>query len=59
VTVDIYWPLAHLGLARAYAQTGDNEKSLAQCRELLAFWKNADADLRILREAKAEYAKLR
>lgn len=59
VAVDIYWPLAHLGLARAYAQTGDNEKSLAQYRELLAFWKNADADLRIVREAKAEYSKLR
>jgi DNA-binding winged helix-turn-helix (wHTH) protein/tetratricopeptide (TPR) repeat protein len=58
VIVDIYWPLARLGLARAYAQTGDTEKSLAQYRELLAFWKNADADLRPLKEAKAEYKKL-
>jgi len=55
---DIYWPLAHLGLARAYAQTGDTEKSLAAYRELLAFWKNADPDLRLLKEAKAEYKKL-
>jgi DNA-binding winged helix-turn-helix (wHTH) protein/tetratricopeptide (TPR) repeat protein len=58
VTVDIYWPLAHLGLARAYAQTADTEKSLAQYRELLNFWKNADPDLRLLKEANAEYKKL-
>jgi len=58
VIVDIYWPLARLGLARAYAQTGDTEKSLAQYRELLSFWKNADPDLRILKEAKTEYKKL-
>jgi DNA-binding winged helix-turn-helix (wHTH) protein/tetratricopeptide (TPR) repeat protein len=58
VIVDIYWPLSHLGLARAYAQTGDREKSLGKYREFLTLWKNADPDLRILREAKAEYAKL-
>jgi tetratricopeptide (TPR) repeat protein len=58
VMTDIYWPLARLGLARAYVQTGDTDKSLAQYRELLAFWKNADADLRPLKEAKAEYKKL-
>jgi hypothetical protein len=58
VIVDIYWPLARLGLARAYAQTGDTEKSLAQYRELLTFWKNADQDLRLLKEANAEYKKL-
>jgi DNA-binding winged helix-turn-helix (wHTH) protein/tetratricopeptide (TPR) repeat protein len=55
---DIYWPLAHLGLARAYVQTGDPEKSLAMYRELLTLWKNADPDLRMLREAKAEYKKI-
>jgi DNA-binding winged helix-turn-helix (wHTH) protein/tetratricopeptide (TPR) repeat protein len=58
VIVDIYWPLSHLGLARAYAQTGDREQSLGKYREFLTLWKNADPDLRILREAKAEYAKL-
>jgi DNA-binding winged helix-turn-helix (wHTH) protein/tetratricopeptide (TPR) repeat protein len=58
VTVDIYWPLAHLGLARAYAQTRDTGKSLAQYREFVALWKNADPDLRILKEAKTEYKKL-
>jgi eukaryotic-like serine/threonine-protein kinase len=56
--IDVYWPLARLELARAYAQIGDTDKSLAQYRELLSFWKNADADLRPLKEAKAEYKKL-
>jgi serine/threonine protein kinase/tetratricopeptide (TPR) repeat protein len=58
VTTDIYWPLARLGLARAFAQMGDVQKSLEQYREVLAFWKNADPDLRFLKEAKAEYKKL-
>jgi DNA-binding winged helix-turn-helix (wHTH) protein/tetratricopeptide (TPR) repeat protein len=58
VTTDSYWPLAHLGLARAYAQAGDTGKSLAEYREFLTLWKNADSDLRILKQAKHEYAKL-
>ena len=55
---DIYWPLSRLGLARALAQTEDTEKILARYREFLALWKNADPDLSILNEAKAEYKKL-
>jgi tetratricopeptide (TPR) repeat protein len=58
VSVGLLRPLAHLGLARAYAMTGDKDKSLAQYREFLALWKNADSNLRILGEAKTEYAKL-
>jgi tetratricopeptide (TPR) repeat protein len=58
VGIDVYWPLAHLGLARAFAQTGEMEKSLAMYRELLTIWKNADLDLRPLNEAKTEYKKL-
>jgi tetratricopeptide (TPR) repeat protein len=58
VPTDIYWPLAHLGLARALAQSGENEKSLGQYREFLALWKNADPDLRVLKQAKEEYKKL-
>ncbi len=58
VTTDIYWPLARLGLARALAQTGDIEKSLAAYREFLTLWKNADPELRILKKATAEYKKL-
>jgi DNA-binding winged helix-turn-helix (wHTH) protein/tetratricopeptide (TPR) repeat protein len=58
VMTDIYWPLAHLGLARAHAQTGDTENSLAQYRDFLELWKLADPDLRMLSEAKTEYKKL-
>jgi len=50
--------LARLGLARAYVLTGDKGKSLNQYREFLTLWKNADPDLRILHQAKAEYAQL-
>jgi tetratricopeptide (TPR) repeat protein len=53
-----YWPLGHLGLARAYVFTGDNEHSLAAYREFLSLCKDAHPDLRPLRESKNEYAKL-
>src|SRR5262249_31046536 len=59
VSVGILRPLAYLGLARAYAVTGDKDKSLAQYRQFLALWRNADPDLRILHDAETEYAKLR
>jgi eukaryotic-like serine/threonine-protein kinase len=50
--------LAHLGLARAYALQGDSQKSRTAYQDFLALWKDADPDLPILKEAKAEYAKL-
>lgn len=50
--------MARLGLARSYAQAGDTEKSLTKYREFLTLWKNADSDLRVLREARAEYKRL-
>jgi serine/threonine protein kinase/tetratricopeptide (TPR) repeat protein len=49
--------LAHLGLARAYALQGDTQKSRTAYQDFLALWKDADPDLPILKEAKAEYAK--
>ena len=58
VMTDVYWPLAHLGLARAYRQTGDMEKSVVTYRELLTLWKNADPDLPMLKKVKEEYMKL-
>ena len=54
----LYWSLAHVGLARAYALTGDKDKSLAAYREFLELWKNADPDVPILKQAQSEYAKL-
>ncbi len=49
---------SHLGLGRAYAVQGDSQKSRAAYQDFFALWKDADADVPILKEAKAEYAKL-
>jgi tetratricopeptide (TPR) repeat protein/predicted Ser/Thr protein kinase len=60
--------LAHLGVARAYAldskssQGADADaartRALTAYKEFLALWKDADPDIPILKQAKAEYAKL-
>jgi tetratricopeptide (TPR) repeat protein len=50
--------LARLGLARAYALQGDTAKGRAAYQDFLGLWKDADPDIPILKEAKAEYAKL-
>ena len=50
--------LAHLGIARAYAMSGDGVKARASYQNFFALWKDADPDIPILKEAKAEYAKL-
>ena len=50
--------LAHLGFARAYALQRDSAKARNAYDEFFRLWKDADSDLRILREAKADYAKL-
>jgi eukaryotic-like serine/threonine-protein kinase len=51
-------PLARLGLARAYAMQSDTSKARSEYQDFLALWKDADPDIPILKEAKAEYAKL-
>jgi eukaryotic-like serine/threonine-protein kinase len=50
--------LAHLQLARAYALQGDTAKARAAYQDFLALWKDADPDIPILKQAKAEFAKL-
>ncbi len=50
--------LAHLGLGRAYALQRDFQKSRTAYQDFFALWKDADPDIPILKEAKAEYAKL-
>jgi serine/threonine protein kinase/tetratricopeptide (TPR) repeat protein len=50
--------LAHLGLARAYALSGETAKSRTAYQNFLTLWKDADSDIPILKEAKAGYAKL-
>jgi Flp pilus assembly protein TadD len=51
-------PLARLGLARAYALQGDSAKARAAYDDFLKLWKDADANIPVLEQAKAEYAKL-
>jgi eukaryotic-like serine/threonine-protein kinase len=50
--------LAHLQLGRAYAMQGDTAKARVAYQDFLTLWKDADPDIPILKEAKAEYAKL-
>ena len=50
--------LAHLQLARAYLTQGDTAKANAAYQDFLTLWKDADPDIPILKQAKAEYAKL-
>ena len=50
--------LAHLQLGRAYALQGDTAKARAAYQDFLTLWKDADPAIPILREAKAEFAKL-
>lgn len=50
--------LAHLQLGRAYTLQGDRAKARAAYKDFLTLWKDADPDIPILLQAKAEYAKL-
>jgi len=50
--------LARLQLGRSYLVAGDTGKARAAYQDFLALWKDADADIPILKQAKAEYAKL-
>jgi len=50
--------LAHLQMGRAYAMQGNAAKAKAAYQDFLTLWKDADADIPILKQAKAEYAKL-
>ena len=49
--------LAYLGLARAYMLQGDTAKARAAYQDFLTLWKDADPDIPILKQVKAEYAK--
>ena len=51
-------PMARLQLARALSASGDRAKSAAAYKDLLALWKDADPDIPVVQEAKAESAKL-
>jgi len=51
--------LAHLQLGRAYAMQGDTAKARAAYQDFLTLWKDADPDIPILIQAKAEYTELK
>jgi serine/threonine protein kinase/Tfp pilus assembly protein PilF len=53
------YPLAHLGLTRAALLQGDTAKAQKSYQEFFALWKDADADLPVLIEAKKEYEKVK
>ena len=50
--------LAHLGLARAFVLQADTAKARAAYQDFLTLWKDADPDIPLLKQVKAEYAKL-
>ena len=54
-----FYSLSYLGLARASALAGDPAKARKAFQDFFDLWKDADSDIPILQQAKAEYAKLR
>ena len=50
--------LALLQLGRAYAMAGDTTKAKTAYEEFFNLWKDADPAIPLLKQAKAEYAKL-
>jgi tetratricopeptide (TPR) repeat protein len=51
--------LAHLGLGRAYVLQGDTVRARAAYQDFLTLWKDADPGIPILKQAQAEYSKLK
>ena len=58
VALDPIGAAAHWKLGRAYARAGDNVRAKASYQDFLALWKDADADIPALKEARSEYAEL-
>jgi eukaryotic-like serine/threonine-protein kinase len=58
VAADPVGAMARLQLARAYASIGDSIKAKAAYQDFLTLWKDANPDIPIYQQAKAEYAKL-
>jgi predicted Zn-dependent protease len=50
--------LAHVQLGRAYSMQGDRAKAKAAYQDFLTLWKDADPDIPIYKQAKAECARL-
>lgn len=52
------YSLTRVGFARAYVLQGDNAKARTAYQDFFADWRDADPDIPILKQAKAEYEKL-
>ena len=51
-------PLAQLQIGRAYAMAGDTANGKAAYQKFFFLWKDADPGIAVMKQAKAEYAKL-
>ncbi len=58
INIDPVMPLAKVGLARAYVMADDKARARVAYQDFLALWKDADPNVPLLREIKAEYARL-
>jgi tetratricopeptide (TPR) repeat protein len=58
VGTDVIGALAHLQMARAQKMMGDEASARKWYEDFLVLWKDADPDVLIYQQAKAEYAKL-
>ena len=56
--LDVAYNLSHLGLGRAYALQGNTAQAKTAYQDFFAAWKDADPDIPLLKEAKAEYEKV-
>jgi tetratricopeptide (TPR) repeat protein/tRNA A-37 threonylcarbamoyl transferase component Bud32 len=57
VASDPIGALAHLQIGRAFVIAGDKKKAKKSYQDFLALWKDADPDLPVLKQAKAEYSR--
>jgi serine/threonine protein kinase/Flp pilus assembly protein TadD len=58
VGLDPIGALAHLQLGRTFARSGEKTKAKTAYQDFFTLWKDADPDVPILKQAKAEYAEL-
>ncbi len=56
--LDVNYNLSHLGLGRAQALQGNTAQAKSAYQDFFAAWKDADPDLPVLKQARAEYEKL-
>jgi hypothetical protein len=54
----LYYSISYVRLAQAFALAGDTAKARKAFGDLFVLWKDADTDVPIFKEAKAQYAKL-